>query len=69
MSGIEPEGGRGNICFPVEEGLGKPWVSQEFDRKTSTHRHPLSNGKKYAIVLRRRVIFPFLKNCGRSSAG
>ena len=27
--GIEPEGGRGNICFPVEEGLGKPWVSEE----------------------------------------
>jgi len=22
------ERGRENICFPVEEGLGKPWVSQ-----------------------------------------
>ncbi len=22
------ERGRENTCFPVEEGLGKPWVSQ-----------------------------------------
>jgi len=27
--GIEPRKGSGNMRFPVEEGLGKPWVSQE----------------------------------------
>jgi hypothetical protein len=26
--GIELEGGRGNFSFPVEEGFGKPWVSE-----------------------------------------
>lgn len=25
------ERGRENNCFPVQEGLGKPWVSQGFD--------------------------------------
>ena len=29
--GLEQEGGRGNTCFPVEEGMGKPWVSQRFE--------------------------------------
>ncbi|MFA6095156.1 MAG: hypothetical protein WC757_04735, partial [Candidatus Paceibacterota bacterium] len=29
MPRIEPERGRENMCSPVEEGLGKPWVSQE----------------------------------------
>ena len=28
---IELGRGRENSSFPVEEGLGKPWVSQEFD--------------------------------------
>lgn len=28
MFGIEQEGGRGDICSPVEEDMGKPWVSQ-----------------------------------------
>ena len=28
-AGIEPEGGRGNYSFPVEEGFGKPRVSEE----------------------------------------
>ena len=27
-AGFEQERGRENTCFPVEEGLGKPWVSQ-----------------------------------------
>lgn len=27
-SHLPDEGGRGNICFPVEEGFGKPWVSE-----------------------------------------
>ena len=28
-SGLEQERGRENTCFPAEEGMGKPWVSQE----------------------------------------
>jgi hypothetical protein len=28
MWGADFERGRENNCFPVEEGLGKPWVSQ-----------------------------------------
>jgi hypothetical protein len=30
IAGIELEGGRGNSSFPVEEGFGKPWVSERF---------------------------------------
>ena len=30
LTGFEPERGRENICFPVEEGMGKPWVFQKF---------------------------------------
>jgi len=36
---IEREGGRGNTCFPVEEGLGKPRVSQEWDSEASPYPH------------------------------
>jgi S1-C subfamily serine protease len=32
---FEQEWGRENICSPVEEGLGKPWVSQEFNLTAS----------------------------------
>ena len=33
--GLEQEGGRGNTCLPVEEGMGKPWVSQGFESSPS----------------------------------
>ena len=30
LLGVERERGRENNCFPVKEGMGKPWVSQVF---------------------------------------
>jgi hypothetical protein len=41
--GIEPERGRGKWRFPVEEGLGEPWVPQVFDSEASRHLHHEQN--------------------------
>ena len=53
--GLEQERGRENTCFPVEEGLGKPWVSQGF---LSRHSRKLSRQavqeRLYTCVMNKR---------------
>ena len=54
-AGIEQERGRENRRFPVEEGLGEPWVPQVFDSEASRHLHKNNERSDYIFVGLREV--------------